>query len=71
VTLRFVGIDPNTDGEHCPTVWVDELTGDYILQGWRIAEPGTLAEIGDVPDGETVMRFPRRMARFLREANGE
>ena len=67
MALRFIGIDPNTDGDNCPTVWLDQATGDYILQGWRITEPETLAEIGDIPDRETVMRFPRRMARFFLE----
>ena len=69
MTLRFIGIDPNTDGDNCPTVWVDEITGDYILQGWRITEPETLAEIGKIPDRETVVRFPRRMARFFLESS--
>jgi hypothetical protein len=70
MALRFLGIDPNTDVDNCPTVWLDEATGDYVLQGWRISEPATLAEIGPIPDNETVIRFPRRMAQFLLETNG-
>lgn len=65
MALRFIGIDPDTDGSHCPTVWLDDATGDYVLQGWRITDPETLAEIGEIPDRETVIRFPGRMARFF------
>ena len=71
MTLRFLGIDPNTDGENCPTLWLDETTGDYVIQGWRITDPATLTDIGDVPEAETVLRFPRRMTQFLLEIGGE
>ncbi|MDQ0798266.1 hypothetical protein QFZ58_006754 [Streptomyces sp. B1I3] len=33
MTLRFVGIDPNTGGEGSPTVWVEEGSADLVLQG--------------------------------------
>jgi len=67
MSLRFLGIDPNTDGDNCPTVWLDEATGDYVLQGWRVTDAETLREIGDVPERETVIRFPRRMTQFFLE----
>jgi hypothetical protein len=70
MALRYLGIDPNTDGEHCPTAWLDEATGDYVLQGWRVTDTRTMAEIGEVPADETVIRFPKRMTRFLLEAGG-
>ena len=68
MALTFLGIDPNTDGDHCPTVWLDEATGDYILQGWRVTDDATLAEVGEVPERETLVRFPSRMTQFFREA---
>jgi hypothetical protein len=72
MALEFLGIDPGTNGDgcngdNCPTAWVDGATGDYVLKGWRITDPVTLAEVGDLPDRETVIRFPRRMAQFLLE----
>ena len=70
MALRFLGVDPNSDGDHCPTVWLDELTGDYVLQGWRISDQTTIDEIGPVPSGEIVMRFPSRMAQFFLDAGG-
>jgi hypothetical protein len=70
MALRFLGKDPETKVNASPTIWIDEATGDYILQGWAITDEKTLAEIGEVPPGELVMRFPRRMALFFREAGG-
>ncbi len=67
MTLRFVGKDPLTHVNGSPTVWLDETTGDYILQGWVITDAQTLAEVGQVPPGELVMRFPRRMTSFFPE----
>ena len=66
MTLRFLGKDPNSGNNESPTVWDD---GDsYVIQGWRITDPAVLAEIGDVPAQETVLRFPKRMMRFFPEA---
>ncbi|MEU3048514.1 hypothetical protein ABZ705_18720 [Streptomyces sp. NPDC006984] len=72
--LRFVGIDPNTDLEHCPTVWADVEAAELVLQGWR-AGPGLRAECeannparGRIPDSEEVIRIPARMVPVIREA---
>jgi len=47
MTLRFLGKDPNSQGGQSPTVWDD---GDsYVVQGWRITEAATLAEIATSP----------------------
>jgi len=67
MSLRFIGVDPNTPNTGSPTVWVDE---SIVIQGWRITDEATLAEINQtkpVPDHETVVRLPRRMASFLLE----
>ncbi len=66
MALQFIGIDPGTDGSDCPTVWVDDMTGDFVLKGWKITDPVMLAETA--PDHrEVVMRFPARMAQFFQE----
>jgi hypothetical protein len=72
MALRFVGVDPNTPDSGSPTIWVDEADGSIVIQGWRITDEATLAEIkaaGPIPDHETVLRIPRRMAPFLREVS--
>ena len=45
MALVFVGIDPDTGGDNCPAVFIDEETGDFLLQGWTVTDPGTLAEV--------------------------
>ncbi|MFJ3922761.1 hypothetical protein [Streptomyces sp. NPDC090022] len=74
MALRFVGIDPNTDLEHCPTVWADEEAGELVLQGWKAgAELRATCEAsspakGTIPDSEEVVRIPARMVPMIREA---
>lgn len=76
MSLRFIGIDPNTGAGESPTVWVDEDAQEVVLQGWtagpelaarcaRFEVPGHALGI---PDGESVIRIPARMVPMLREA---
>jgi len=68
--LRFIGVDPDTPNTGSPTVWVDEDDGSIVIQGWRITDDATMAAIlatGPIPDHETVVRLPQRMASFLLE----
>jgi hypothetical protein len=74
MALRFVGIDPNTDHDHCPTVWADEQSGELVIQGWKASpelraacEANTPAN-GPIPDSEEVIRIPARMVPMIREA---
>ena len=71
MALRYIGTDPNTGFNGSPTVWLDEDDGSLVLQGWKISDQATLAQItatGPIPEHETVLRLPARMAPFLREA---
>jgi len=73
MTLRFIGKDPDSPNNGSPTVWLDEADGSIVIQGWRIADESTLAEITadkPIPDHETVVRLPARMAPFLMEVCG-
>ncbi|MFE1775532.1 hypothetical protein [Streptomyces sp. NPDC059008] len=77
MTLRFVGIAPNTGGEGSPTVWVEEGSADLVLQG-EGAEALLLQMIGStqwvpghamgVSAHERVIRIPARMVPIVREA---
>jgi hypothetical protein len=69
MALQFVGIDPGTDGNDCPTVWVDDTTGDFVLKGWKITDAAMLAQTAPDPR-EVVMRIPARMAQFFQEVAG-
>ncbi|MFD3729268.1 hypothetical protein [Streptomyces sp. NPDC058671] len=77
MTLRFVGIDPNTCGEGSPTVWVEEESADLVLQGEE-ADDMLKSLVGStewvaghragIPAHERVIRMPVRMVPILREA---
>lgn len=77
MTLRFIGIDPDTGGANSPTVWLDDSEHELVIQGWK-AGPELLAAcetVGSVPghatgvpDHEAVIRIPARMVPALREA---
>ena len=67
MALRFIAIDPETNGNDCPTVWADDETGDYVIKGWAVTAE-LLAETA--PDSrESVIRVPKRMARFMQEGS--
>jgi hypothetical protein len=73
MSLRFIGVDPETPNTGSPTVWLDEADASIVIQGWKITDASTLAEIAAVkpiPDHETVVRIPARMAPFLLEVCG-
>ncbi|MFF1292874.1 MULTISPECIES: hypothetical protein [unclassified Streptomyces] len=73
MALLFFGKDPNTNGDDCPTVWVDDTSADLVFQGWK-ADETTEAEcltVGHIPDTEAVIRIPARMVAQIRKACDE
>ncbi|NUK35071.1 hypothetical protein HRW16_09675 [Streptomyces lunaelactis] len=70
MTLRFIGIDPDTDEKNCPRVWVDDEAEEFVIQGWKASEQleDQVRKTGPLPDYETVVRIPARMVRIMREA---
>ncbi|EPD63193.1 hypothetical protein [Streptomyces sp. HGB0020] len=76
MTLRFIGIDPNTGTGESPTVWVDDSKKELVIQGWK-PEAALEAECAafevpghatGIPDHEGIVRVPFRMVPILREA---
>ncbi len=55
MALRFIGVGPDTDGDHCPAMFIDDETGDFLLQGWTVTDPDTLAAVA----GYSLIRGPR------------
>lgn len=56
MALQFLGIWPNTPDDGSPTIWLDDTTGDLIIQSWK-ADAATIqqaAEVGSVPGHSTV-----------------
>ncbi|MFE2381073.1 hypothetical protein [Streptomyces misionensis] len=74
MALKFPGIWPNTPDDGSPTIWLDDTTGDLIIQSWK-ADEATVREaqeVGsvpghstDVPQHETVIRLPANMLQFI------
>ena len=69
MTLHMLGKDPNSENGQSPTVYYDDATGSYILQGWKVLDAGMLAQLS-VPEHETVIEFPARMMQFFPEVRG-
>ena len=65
--LRFLGTD--TQDGHSPTLWE---TGDgwLVIQGYTDLDDEALAQVGAIPPGEAVIRVPRKLMRYLRDASG-
>jgi hypothetical protein len=71
VALRFLAIDPETDGDNCPALFLEEETGDLLFQGWTVTDQKTLAESGKhspIADNEGLVRLPARMRAIILEA---
>ena len=71
MALRFLAIDPDTNGENCPALFVEEETGDLLFQGWTVTDQQTLAESGThslLADNESLVRLPARMRKIIMEA---
>lgn len=80
MTLKFLGIYPNTPDDGSPTIWLDDATGDLVIQAWK-ADAATIRqaqEVGsvpghsvDIPDHETVIRLPANMLQFIPRSESE
>lgn len=68
--LRFIGKDPESGKDGSPSVFFDDTTGDFILQGWKVdGQTRQFCEsAGPVPGHEDIIRLPARIVDALREA---
>jgi hypothetical protein len=69
MTLQFLGKDPDSPVNDSPTVYYDQTDDSYVLQGYKITDLAVLAQM-NIPEHETVIRFPRRMMQFFPEVKG-
>ncbi|MEU7576002.1 hypothetical protein AB0B50_00095 [Streptomyces sp. NPDC041068] len=79
MTLRFLGIIPNTPDTDSPTIWLHEETGDLLIQSYKATEEEVkeCQEVGsipghstDVPDHETIIRLPKVMLQYIPRPEG-
>ncbi|GAA2020732.1 hypothetical protein GCM10009839_16890 [Catenulispora yoronensis] len=69
MALHMLGKDPNSDNGQSPTIYWDDETDHYVLQGWKLEDSAQLAGL-DLPENETVIVFPRRMMPIFPEVKG-
>ncbi|MFI0417108.1 hypothetical protein C1I98_12705 [Spongiactinospora gelatinilytica] len=68
MALKFLGKDPGSDVDDCPSVWVDETDGSIVIQGREVQDAETrvlMTSLNPLAEGERVVRIPFRMAPLL------
>lgn len=63
---RFLGKDPDSYQGDSPTLFATDRTDrtTYIAQGWRVTDPEVLADVGLVPDHETLIEIPEEVLKM-------
>ncbi|MFD8750186.1 hypothetical protein ACFV0O_04280 [Kitasatospora sp. NPDC059577] len=69
MALHMLGKDPNSPDGDSPTVYYDDETDNYLIQGWKVPDQARRSQL-NLPDHEDVVEFPRRMMQFFPEVNG-
>ncbi len=57
--LRFIGT--TSENGNCPTLYEDLETGDIVVQGYTVTDPGDIAQLRDILDSESFVRVPREL----------
>jgi hypothetical protein len=67
---RFLGKDPDSQVDNSPTLFVTDRTDrrTFIAQGWKVTDPQVLADVGAVPDHETIIEIPEDVLKFYARA---
>ena len=63
---RFLGKDPESQVGQSPTLFATDRADrkTYIAQGWKVTDPQALADIGEVPDHETLIEMPEDVLKM-------
>jgi hypothetical protein len=80
MALQFLGIISNTPTDESPTIWLDDTTGDLIIQSYK-ADDDTIRqaqEVGSIPGHstaipphETMIRLPAEMLKYIPRPDGD
>ncbi|MBC3843486.1 hypothetical protein GXW82_34625 [Streptacidiphilus sp. 4-A2] len=68
MALHKLGKDPESPDGKSPTVYYDDVTDNYVLQGWKVTDSERRDQL-DLPAHEDVIEFPRMM-QFFPEVSG-
>lgn len=66
--MRLTFLGRETQGGNSPTLWATD-DGQYVIQGFTL-DAETLGQVEPVPDGEAVVRVPKKLMRYLGEEHG-
>jgi hypothetical protein len=66
--MRLTFLGKETQGGNSPTLWETD-DGQYVIQGFTL-DAGAMGQVGTVPPGEAVIRVPKQLMRYLKEADG-
>jgi hypothetical protein len=64
--LTFLGRD--SQGGNSPTLWETD-DDQFVIQGFNL-DADALEQVGTVPEGEAVIRVPKKLMRHLKDAHG-
>lgn len=62
--VKYLGSGSGEGGS--PTIFATDR-GTLGVQGYVITDPQALSDIGEIPEGETVVEIPRELLRFVDE----
>lgn len=69
MALHKLGKDPDSKNGGSPTLYYDDETDSYLIQGFKVLDDERLSQM-DVPGHEAVVEFPKRMMQFFPEVKG-
>ncbi|GGU83040.1 hypothetical protein GCM10010211_56250 [Streptomyces albospinus] len=70
MALHKLGKDPESKDGGSPTVYLDDESNSYLVQGFKVTDTKRRSQM-DIPGHEDVVEIPRRMVQFFLEAKGD
>ncbi|MEU5151796.1 hypothetical protein AB0G42_32075 [Streptomyces yangpuensis] len=70
MTLHRLGKDPESKDGGSPTIYLDDETDTYLIQGFKVLDDERRAQM-DIPGHEDVIELPRRMVQYFLEVKGD
>jgi len=71
---HFLGKDPGSSEGDSPALFATDRTDrvTYVAQGWKVTDPQVLADVGQVPEHETLIEIPEEVsAMYVRRHQQE
>ncbi|MEU5306259.1 hypothetical protein ACH4YO_19075 [Streptomyces noursei] len=70
MALHKLGKDPESRDGGSPTIYLDDETDSYLVQGWKVPDVQRRSQL-EIPAHEDVVEIPRRMVQFFLEVKGD